>query len=585
MLPCRVALAQKPTSQATEYSAYEKETIARAVAAAGETIDPAPEGKIIERIDTMRFEVLEDRDPIPENVAGIAARKFLNSLHYVSRDYVIRREMLLREGEPYQQILIDETARNMRSNMPYQVSIVILVPVVGSAPDKVGVLIITKDIWSLRLSYDLSVGPGGLENLLLVPQETNLLGLHHTLSTTFQYQPESYTLGAGYNVPRFGTSWIGASASGSVVLNRRTGEAEGIAGAVSVGQGLYSTLTEWAWSLNASYSNTVTRRYVNAQVATFQSPDVPGAAGIPYEYRSRSESVSAGVTRSFGWGIKNNFALTFNATKSSYGTFDLSRFDPVAAAEFRNFIPIGEARVYPALTWASFRNDYFRTLDIATLALQEDYRLGHDVSVTVYPVTRALGSSRNLIGISAKAGYSLAMGDGLVGATVTTFAEDSGGTVTDSSVGASFGAISPRTGIGRVVMNASFLNRYRNYLNAFTFTGGNDRLRGYPSNYFFGKDTIFYNLEFRSTSVEILKCQLGGVAFYDVGDAAQGFNMLRAKQSIGTGVRILLPQLNRMVFRADIAFPLERGPFPETGILTPVNPVGFYLSFGQAFTP
>ena len=118
--------------------------------------------------------------------------------------------MLLDEGEPYQQILVDETARNMRANMPLQVSIVIIVPVKGTTPDKVGLLVITKDIWSLRLSFDVAVTPGGVENLLIVPQETNLFGWHHTASTRFQYQPETYTFGVGYKIPRFGTSWIGA---------------------------------------------------------------------------------------------------------------------------------------------------------------------------------------------------------------------------------------------------------------------------------------------------------------------------------------------------------------------------------------
>ena len=82
-------------------------------------------------------------------------------------------------------------------------------------------------------------------------------------------------------------------------------------------------------------------------------------------------------------------------------------------------------------------------------------------------------------------------------------------------------------------MNTSFSNRYRNYLNSRTFAGGDDRLRGYPTNFFFGNDTVFYNLEFRSTSVEILKAQIGGVLFYDAGDVATDFNALRAKQSVG----------------------------------------------------
>lgn len=581
------ARAQKPVSQTSEYSPYEKETIDRALHALGLEVDPAPEGKIIRRIDTVRLEVLEDRDPIPDKVAGIKVRQLLNALHYTSRDYVIRREMLLREGDRYVQVIVDETARNMRARMPLQVSIVIVLPIRTGEPETVDLLVITKDIWSLRLSFDMAVTPGGVENFLLVPQETNLFGRHHTLQTRFQYQPETYTLGVGYKVPRFGYSWIGASATAAIIINRRRGEPEGSSMGISVGQGLYSTRTEWAWAAEAGYTVGVARRYLNAHVLPFNARSTPGVDDrIPYEYKSRSYSAQAGLTRSFGWGFKNNFSLTMNASTAEYDTFDLSAFNPAAAAEFRaRALPTGEARVYPAVTWSTFTTNFLRTLDIQTLALQEDYRLGHDISFSVYPVTRALGSSRTFVGLSGKLGYALAMGDGLAGASISTFAENQDGIITDGSVSGSFGAVTPRLGFGRIVMNTSFLNRYANYLNARSFTGGDDRLRGYPTNYFFGKDTIFYNIEFRSRSIEILKAQLGGVLFFDAGDAAQGFDMLRAKQSVGFGIRALFPQLNRLVFRADFAFPMQRGPFPETGIATPVDPFGFYFAFDQAFNP
>jgi outer membrane protein assembly factor BamA len=582
------ARAQKPTSTSTEYSPYEKETIARALAATGMQIDPSPEGKTVERVETLRLEVLEDRDPIPDEVIGIKARKLLNSLHYVSRDFVIRRQMLLDVGEPYQQILADETARNMRANMPLQISIVIIVPVKGTTPDKVGVLVITKDIWSLRLSFDVAVTPGGVENLLIVPQETNLLGWHHTVQTRFVYQPETYTFGVAYKIPRFDTTWIGASTGASITINRRSGEAEGAAGSLSVGQGLYSTRTDWAWGADASYTVGISRRYVNAQVATFDSRETPNILdNIPSQYKSKSYGASVGVTRSFGWGFKNNFNLSLNASSSEITTFDLSRFNPAAAADFVNrTVPVGETRVYPSLTWATFQNDYLRTLDVSTLSLQEDFRLGHDVSASVYPVRKAFGSTRDLVGVSAHAGYGVALGDGLAAASVSTFAENSEGVLTDASVSAGLTAVTPRfLGFGRLVMGTSFVNRYKNYLRSRTITGGDDRLRGYPSNYFFGKDAVFYNIELRTTSVELLKCAFGAVAFYDVGDAAEGFDMLHAKQSVGVGLRALFPQLNRLVFRTDLAFPLKRGPFPETGIPTQVDPVGFFFSFGQAFGP
>jgi hypothetical protein len=596
LLASAPAAAQKPTSQATEYSPYEKEAIDAALKERGLEVDRAPEGKTIGVIDIVRLEVLEARDPGPEllkkvplvsPVGRYVTKPMLNWLHVLSKDYVIRRELLLAEGEPYVQVLVDETARNMRGRMPLQVSLVVIVPVKSKEPGKVDLLVITKDIWSLRLSFDIAVTPGGLENLILVPQETNFLGLHHTAQTRFQIQPETLTFGLGYKIPRFGYSWIGAGASAAIFVNRRRFEPEGSSVGISAGQGLYSTRTDWAWDADVGYSVGVARRYSNAQVFLFDSRRTPERDNIPFEYKSRSFSASAGVTRSFGWGLKNNFSLTFNASVSEYEAFDLSAFAPAAAADFRRrALPTGESRVYPALGWRSFRTDFLRTLDINTLALQEDFRLGHDISATIYPVARALGSSRDFIGVSAKAGYAVALGDGLAGASINTFAENQDGLITDGSIGGAFGAVTPRIfGLGRVVMNASFSNRYKNYLNARTFIGGEDRLRGYPTSFFFGKDTVFFNLEYRSRSFEILKAQLGGVAFFDAADAAQGFDMLRAKQSVGVGVRALFPQVNRNVFRVDVAFPLKRGPFPETGSSVPVDPVGFFFSFDQAFGP
>lgn len=600
------AAAQKPTSQTTEYSPYEREAIDLALRDLDLAIDRAPENKRIRKINTVRLEVLEPRDPGPEllkkvpivaPLGRVVTKPMLNWLHVLSKEWIIRRELLLHEGDPYVQVLMDETARNMRSRMPLQVSLVVILPVVpkhpppGEAadPNAVDLLIIVKDIWSLRLSFDLAVTPGGLENLIVVPQETNFLGLHHTAQTRFQLQPETYSLGLGYKVPRFGYSWIGAGASASVTINRRQQSPEGSSIGLSVGQGLYSTRTNWAWDADVGYTVGIARRYSNAHVFEFDSRRTQERERIPFQYKSRSVSASASLTRSFGWAFKNNFSLAFNATASKYSLFeqDLVNVNPVAAEDFRaRALPTGETRVYPSIGWTSFTTNFLRTLDINTLALQEDYRLGHNVGVTIYPVARALGSTRDLIGVSAKAGYTVALGDGLAGANFSTFAEDADGIITDGSVGASVGAVTPRIfGAGRIVMNASFNSRYRNYLNARTFIGGEDRLRGYPTSFFFGKDTVFYNIEYRSRAVEVLKAQVGGVLFYDAGDAANGIDVLHAKQSVGFGLRALFPQVNRLVLRLDFAFPMQRGPFPETGSPLPVDPFGFFFAFDQAFTP
>ncbi len=144
--------------------------------------------------------------------------------------------------------------------------------------------------------------------------------------------------------------------------------------------------------------------------------------------------------------------------------------------------------------------------------------------------------------------------------------------------------VSPSIGrVGRIVLDGTLLWRWRNYLNQTAFLGGDDRLRGYPTNFFVGQNYFSYNVEFRTRPIEVLSGELGAVAFYDVGDAANGpIERLRPFQSVGVGIRALFPWLDRVVFRADIGVPLERPPVNLTSG-PPIAPVGFVITFSQAF--
>ena len=62
--------------------------------------------------------------------------------------------------------------------------------------------------------------------------------------------------------------------------------------------------------------------------------------------------------------------------------------------------------------------------------------------------------------------------------------------------------------------------------------------------------------------MEIFACQLGGAAFFDVGDAANGFDKLHMRQSAGFGFRILFPQLIASSFEETSAFPWATGANP-----------------------
>ncbi len=566
----RAAFAQAPPAaeRSGVYSPYEQQTIDEALKKLNAKADPSPEGKTIERIDVVPLEVIEDRDPLPN---------WLNVFHVTTRPSIVRREMLLREGDPYNQALVDETIRNLRQ-LP-QLSVVLVVPTVGSAPGRIGVIVITKDVWSLRASWSVVVPSGRIETLEIHPEERNLFGTHQTVSATFILQPSAYTLGAGYAIPRIGTSRVAVVTSANIMVNRASGSPEGSFGSLVAGQPLYSGLADWAWDAATTWQDIIARRYVNAQLYTFVDPVTKQS--LPFEWRAREYATQYELRRSFGWETKHDFTFGVGIDQQVYRT-DFPGADPQTVLDFRaTDVPVSDTRVGPAIQYETYTKRYLRVIDFDTLALQEDYRLGHDIVLGVAPSFRALGSTLNILSLSASAQYTFAIRDGLYRLGAITLTEPTPDRVAQAYVEPFMHLVTPTIGkVGRIVVDAALQYRWRNYLNLKEFVGGGDRLRGYPTDFFFGKDFIVYNAEFRSRPVEILSCQLAAVAFFDAGDAFNGWSDLQPNQSIGVGLRALFPQLDRGVFRADLGFPLERPIDASTN--QPIPPFAFLLSFGQA---
>jgi hypothetical protein len=580
----------QPVSTSFGYSAYERETIEMVRKKLHAEIDPRPEGKIIEAIVTERLDVFEKRDFLPKPLL------FVNALHVTSRDRVIRREVLQRVGDRYSKVAMDETARNLRGLS--QLSLVLVVPMRGSADDRVRVVIITKDVWSLRLNWDVQLTNGGLQELVLQPAETNLLGLHDTLGANFLYHPLSTSIGGFYYVPRLGDRHLTLTTSANVILSNQNGAPEGSFGAIGAAEPLWNTRSKWAYAANAAWRDEITRIYSNAALAHYHSgavplshaigyvyrPDVapwPPNAIIPFEYRSTLAQASVAVARSFGWAFKNDFTLSLEASHRQYRTDDLSAYDPAAVNDFvTKYVPTSDDRAYPALEWRSYQNDFVRVLDMETFGLQEDVRLGYFLDVQVYPVLHSSGSRPAFMGVYAEAGYTLPIRDGVVRLDVQTTTETAfdGSGVLQGDVDATSYFASPRTPIGRLVFSARVRDVYANYLKSISYLGADTRLRGYPSSYFAGQDLVAANLEYRSRPFEIWKVQLGGVAFYDAGEAFDGWSDFHPVHDVGFGLRALFPTFDRIVFRADVGFPISASPLPAG-----VGPATFFVTFGQAF--
>jgi hypothetical protein len=547
------------------YSSYEQETIEIALKEAPGQIDPNPSGKIIEGIEIVTLEVIEQRDPAP---------RFLNIFHAKTLPSVVRAELLFDEGQRYDAARVAESARNLRKRR--QLSLVLIVPLRGSRPDRVRMLIITKDVWSLRLNTDFQFYQGKLLRLLLQPAEENMFGTHKLAGGLFILEPATYSVGGQYIDRRVAGSRIQATVSANLIVNRDTGHPEGSFGTLYYGQPLFSAETKWAWKAQIVWYDEIFRSFVGTGLRTYDSPTTPGDDAIAYRYDAARWFGVYALTRSFGRRMKYDVSMGVEIDRRNFAPRDVGNAPAVAIDDFiRTRLPVSDTRVSPFLQLRSYMSEYHRVLDLETLGLQEDYRLGHEAVARVYPASKAVASSRDLLGLYTALGYTVPLGDGLARALVAHQVEKSAPEETDATVQTNARVVTPRLGFGRLVYDALLIDHYRNYLNERFTLGGDSRLRGYPPAAFIGRDVVASNLEYRTRGWQLLSVELGGALFYDVGDAFDSFGELRLKQAAGLGFRAVFPQAQRLAFRADWGFPLVEG--------RPVMPGAFFVTFGQAF--
>lgn len=642
-------------------SQYEQDSLKTGLTRLGAEVEPNPEGKRVESVEVVVLDVFEPRDPAPG---------FLNWFHANTHDDVVRREVLLRPGQPYTALLAAESERNLRKFIQY--SVVLVTPIKGTTPNSVRILVVTKDVWSLRLSWDPAFNDGRLTSLLLSPAELNLMGSTQAVSAIVDARPNNVWLGLNYYVPRVAGSRITSTLSARAQVNCKTGDLEGGTGTFSYGKPLFSTRTAWAWGVSTTYTNQIARVGLGAVNAICSSPGAAGArvaldpnlpaaptqtrvAYLPFVYRNEALTSQIGFTRSFFVKDKINLSFGVEALRernASLGPptevytgsalFDQQQGNrtcwppnqasqrcavalPVSATLDHDIdparvqslyeqqrLPASVFRVGPYVYLSAYKTNFVRLLNVNTLGLQEDVQLGHNVSLKIYPALRPL-ASRNILGTIASVDYTLPMSGGFVRVGASSTIEASGGEDDFAKVGGRRSSsadakieirtylATPSLGLGRFVMGTTLLdNPQWRYVAPILEVGSADRLRGYSPGTFSGRTVFVNNLEFRTRPLELFSTLLGLVAFWDVGMADDGLGALMSApdqivlppgarrtfehevaeltlaNGVGAGLRVLLPQIDRQVFRIDLGFPAVKG-----GLEHFTFTAGFHQAFGD----
>jgi len=583
LLPNAVAaLPAPPNAWSQRFAAlspYERGVLKSVLDERRLTVELHPEGKTIESIEAEPLEVFEPADPLPG---------WVNWFHTTSRAAVIEREVLVAAGQQYDQRAIDETARNLRQLR--QLSVVLVVPVRSERSNRVRLVVITKDVWSLRLNSSVRARNGTIEYLALQPSEENLAGLHLKFAGQYVYDLSNNTFGGTISHQRLFGSRIRASLNLNAIQYRATGTVEGSSGTFIFGQPLYSTRAAWAWGTSLAWLNHVSRPLLPTPDGAYaprlyRDNETPNAEPIPYRYHSRIVSWQTFVTRSYGFEQKTNLTFGLESLQRSFDASELlaAGYAPDSVHRFeQNVLERKSVRIGPFAQLDNYRNDFISMVDVETLGLQEDFQLGPRLFLKAYSGTKRALGTRDLVGLSTGLQYTASLAGSLmrVWATHQTELSPKVGD-RDGMVQSGLRVVSPSVGIGRFVYDGGLLYHYQNGRNLRYSLGGDGRLRGYPSEQFLGQHLVTSNLEFRTRSLKILEILFGLVGFYDVGDAFDSMRLLHPKHSVGIGGRATIPQLQRVVGRLDLSFPLS-SPINQTNERW--SPMAIYLAIeGQAF--
>jgi hypothetical protein len=549
-------------------SLYESRRAERALQQRALSIDPQPEGKRIAFVALAQEDVFAPDELIVPVVLPRFAPTWPNTFHALTQAEVIQRELLFREGDTYRQALVDESMRNLRALSIF--SYVRITAVRTPDPSAVGVLVYSRDLWSLRLET-LFEGTGDALYFTAQLSERNFLGKDKLLTARFDLDPKSFSLGELYVDPRLFGGELELRESFDVIFNRSRGDTEGSQASLVLGRPFRNLEQRDAWSAQVGYAVYVDRQLRGADIVSYRSaangPPVPCDEPSPECVRSvwQDRSVLARASRSYRRGDRYKQTFTFGAGASDHAVLanEDTMLQPWQVPTFEQLLPFTRRQIYPYASYELWLPTYEVYRNLGTFGQSESVRVGPNVyGITTAPLS-AFGSSTDSVTFEGALGYVLGDGQSLADAWATAKARLENGRVVDQELEGRLRGATPDALLGRIVAYADWSARRNDTSRTQVTLGGDNGLRGYPAGAFrvTGGSRLRANLEYRTLPLVISSVHLGGVLFYDLGTVYESLPSAKFHQGVGAGLRVLFSQFNPRPFCIDFGVPLDQHGF------------------------
>jgi Omp85 superfamily domain len=552
--PAAIQAQVQAEAQLQNLGSFEQKALRHGLMTRGLVIDPAPDGKTVRRLHVVNMPVFGVEEGF---------LRWFNRFHVTSREEVVAREVLLQPGDPWDEGRLDETRRRLRD--PLFTALVVAAPVraEGGAPGEVDLLVVTRDIWSLRMNSNYEVQQDVLSALSLSLAENNLFGLRKQIALVFNMDLGKYTLGPRYLDNNIAGTRLTLASQADAVFNRYTSELEGTQSTTSFAYPFWSLDSKWGASVDVTHFDAVRRSFFGTELRGYETAE---GVVLPWEYDELDVDVESIVARQTGDSVKHRFGVGHRLELQRPEVRDDFPGDDAAREEFeREVLPRSERSSTVFARYTLFTPTYAVYRNVSSFDLAEDQRLGPEIIAELGTAVKPLGSEVNFLSGSLSFGWAFALpAEGLVRLNSSATFRREDGDYIDMLRSAEAIAVSPQFFGMRLAARAHWSGLFDDTGNRFFTLGGDNGLRGYPINAFIGNAPeaarVLANVELRSQAVPVLFTRVGGILFWDAGHAADCYrgceSPLTIHQDVGFGMRVLIPQMQPYVFRFDWAVPL-----------------------------
>ncbi|MGB5344559.1 MAG: POTRA domain-containing protein, partial [Woeseia sp.] len=156
-------------------------------------------GAVIGAIRLERMNVFDLSIPAENN----ALYRLANRLHVLTREDVIRQQLLFRPGDPYSARLIEESERLLRANGFFYDA---RIRTESIQDGTVNLVVTTRDVWTLLPGFSLS-RKGGENRLRVSVSEENLFGTGARIKLAYIDDVDRESTSLEYADRNLGNSW------------------------------------------------------------------------------------------------------------------------------------------------------------------------------------------------------------------------------------------------------------------------------------------------------------------------------------------------------------------------------------------